>query len=205
MTGRDSRGRRPLGAGVARTLSDRARAQRQQSGATDGSSGSAANATPGVFDALRDALGQLSGIVRAAAASSEPSASHGEQSFTLGGREGRIVFGVSLRHGLDGIAHELFGHVAEGGVTPDTAAPRQPIIDVFTESDRIVIVAELPGVAAEGVRCTIEDQELLIEASGAVRYRKRVVLPEPVDGASMTQSCRNGILEVVLRRAGGGP
>ena len=116
----------------------------------------------------------------------------GEKRLDIGGRDGRMVFGYSIRT-ADGRA-EAFGHV------PETAA-RQPIVDVIEEADAILVIAEMPGVAAEDVTARVEDGALLLETPGPAAWRKRVALPGPVLPAGMTVAARNGIVEIRLLRA----
>ncbi len=131
----------------------------------------------------------------------------GELPFSLGGKQGRAVFGYTLRTGLNGVRAEPFGDAlpvgAAGGTAPSgtPAAPRAPIVDIFEEDDEIRVVAELPGVATADIICTLDGASLHIATRGAVQYRKTIDLPGPVDFASLRQSCHNGILEVRLRRA----
>ena len=116
----------------------------------------------------------------------------GEKRLDIGGRDGRMVFGYSIRT-ADGRA-EAFGHV------PETAM-RQPIVDVIEEADAILVIAEMPGVAAEDVTARVEDGALLVETPGPAAWRKRVALPGPVLAAGMTVAARNGIVEIRLPRA----
>jgi HSP20 family protein len=187
------RTRRPGGIGrmpgIARTLSDRARPSRDPQADIDAAEAAAAQlGLGGLFGTLREAverLGQASG--------------GGEKTIDVGGREGRMVFGYSVRMGLDGAA-EPFGNVADNGRAPDAAAPRQPIIDVYADGADIVVVAELPGIGEADVSVALEDAALLIAAAG---WRKRVDLPAAVAPDSLRRSCRNGILEVRLARLRG--
>lgn len=134
--------------------------------------------------------------------------------FTVGGRPGRVVFGYSIRTGLDGGEAEPFGDLSPASQSPASQSPasqapasqspepaaRAPIVDVFVEGASVCVIAELPGAADADIRCTLDGCSLLIEASGNIRYRKTVTLPGPVDAASLTRSCQNGILEVRLIR-----
>jgi HSP20 family protein len=182
---------RPRRPGIARTLSERARAKADAPAAE-----SAPTGLGGLLDGLREMAEKLG---RMASEAGGDTAS-GEREIDLGGG-GRMVFGYSLRTGLDAARAEPFGHVPERGAkpTPDTA--RQPIVDVFEEAESIVVVAEIPGASESGIACRMEGGDLLIEASGARSYRKRLTLPGAVDPASLRSSLRNGILEITLRRA----
>jgi len=135
----------------------------------------------GLLDGLRQIAEGLQGF-----------SEQGEKRLDIGGREGRMVFGYSIRT-ADGRA-EAFGHVPE-------AAARQPIVDVIEEADAILVIAEMPGVAAEDVTARIEDGALLLETPGPAAWRKRVALPGPVVAAGMTLAARNGIVEIRLPRS----
>ncbi len=132
----------------------------------------------------------------------------GEVPLAIGGKEGRAVFGYTVRMGLDGLRAEAFGdeppasrrNAASPPAAPPGPAARAPIVDVFEEGDEIRIVAELPGVAAEEVSCTLHGGSLHICTAGPQIYAKSLKLPHPVDPTSLVQGCRNGILEVRLRR-----
>jgi HSP20 family protein len=184
------RTRRPGGIGrmpgIARTLSDRARSSRDPQDDLNAAEAAATQlGLGGLFATLRETmerLGQASG--------------GSEKTVEIGGREGRMVFGYSVRMGLDDAA-EPFGNVADNGRAPDATAPRQPIIDVYADGADVVVVAELPGVAEADVSVTLEGAALLIFAAG---WHKRVKLPAVVIPDSLRHSCRNGILEVRLAR-----
>jgi HSP20 family protein len=128
---------------------------------------------------------------------------HGEMPLNLGGKQGRAVFGYTLRMGLDGVRAERFGDAVPAAGQPQQrgAAPRAPIIDIFEDAEDVRIVAELPGVDVTEITCTLNGSKLCIATRGAVRYEKTVELPAPVAPDSLRQSCLNGILEVRLRRA----
>lgn len=170
--------------GVARTMSERARSPE---------TGAAAIDPTGLLDRLRDALGQFSTLAVAS----------GTHDVDIGGRPGRLVFGVSVRGLQDeqGMRAETFGHVPRPGASHNAAAPREPLVDVFVEQSGIVVVAELPGVAPEDVTCRVDGAELVIDATGAVRFHRRVPLPEPVEPGSLRVTCRNGMFEALLDRA----
>lgn len=187
--------RRPrlAGGGIARMLSERARAGT----AAPDSDAAAAEPLSGLMDGLKRLAEAL------AQASAAPQAGQGERAVEIGGREGRMVFGYSVRMGLDGAKAEPFGHVApRAQATPAAAAARTPITDLFEEAEAIVVVAELPGAAEPDIALAVEDGALAIAVAGAHPYAARIALPGPVDAAGLSRSLRNGILEVRLPRAG---
>ena len=175
---------------VARSLSERARAPQGDSATGAAAIDAAETAVSGLgiglgglFAALREAAGKLG---------------EASKTFDVGGQDGRVVFGYSVRT-LDGGA-EPFGNLAPDGRAPDAAAPRQPIIDVHADGADIVVIAELPGVDEAGVAVALDGDALLITAPG---WRKRLDLPAAVRPDSLRHTCRNGILDVRLARRDG--
>lgn len=109
-----------------------------------------------------------------------------------------------------------------------------PCLDLFEESDRYVIRAELPGMAAEDVSVEMLGQTLSIrgfkaepvrtgekptadgarESTAACRklrgecrygsFARKMELPGPVNEAGVSATCRNGVLEVSIPKAQSG-
>ncbi len=189
---------------VSRRLSERAReAGGQQTPETIASLGGTAGDFLG---ALKDVFEQMTQAVAkiVPAEPGEGGAHHqGDAPFSIGGKTGRMVFGYNMRMGLDGLKAEPFGDIPRGAPAkgaPAGPAARAPIVDVFEEPETIRVVAELPGVAAEDVVCTLQGASLRIATRGATQYDKTITLPSGFDPASLSQTCRNGILEVCLAR-----
>ncbi len=69
------------------------------------------------------------------------------------------------------------------------------------------MVADVPGVGLEDLDVTLDGRTLSISTRPKARrqYRKEVQLPADVDAASLSKSCRNGVLEVTLRKKDAGP
>jgi HSP20 family molecular chaperone IbpA len=202
------RRRSPLAAGgIARAMADRARAAGVPS-AEPFSPELIATRLRDVYDHFATAFaGALDGGANQAPADA---VSHSFE-LPLGpdGKSGRAVFGYTVRVGLDGLRAEPFGDsppvrkAPAGSAAPAGAAARAPITDVFEEEGAIRVIAELPGVTADAVRCAVQGQTLRIETTGRPGFAKSVDLPAPVDPASLTQTCRNGILDVRLTKAAG--
>jgi HSP20 family molecular chaperone IbpA len=184
--------------GIARALAARARA----AAAADDTRGDLAQRLRAVFDQLGAAVGAL------AAQDDGAVSQQGEIPVQLGGKAGRMVFGYTVRMGLDGLRAEPFGDTpappprdTASARTPAAPAPRAPITDLFEEPDGLRVVVELPGVASEDIDCALRGQTLEIVTRGPHRYAKSIALPAPADAASLTHACRNGILEVRLHLA----
>jgi len=153
---------------------------------------------------LKDVFDQMA---QTATKMSESASQHGDVPISIGGKSGRMVFGYTMRMGLDGLQAEPFGDMPAKAARPGSRAsaqrpaPRAPIVDVFEEADAIRVVAELPGVAAEDVVCSLDGLRLHIESHGGHVYARTIELPGPVDASTLVHSCRNGILEISVARA----
>ena len=164
---------RPMGIGrlpgIARSLSERARASQPESGDRCGryrcrQGRCDRGARPG-----RAVLGAARGV---AAQLGEESRSDSRSA----ARTGAWCSVTAFAPASSGSA-EPFGNIAPDGRAPDAAAPRQPIIDVHADGTDIVVIAELPGVDAAEVAVEVQEGALLIAAPG---WRKRLDLPGAV-------------------------
>ncbi|MDD5271145.1 MAG: Hsp20/alpha crystallin family protein [Methylovulum sp.] len=123
---------------------------------------------------------------------------------TRSGKEAKAVYGFSMKMGLNDNEEprvEPFGNVRRNEQTGETTVQEvsEPLVDVIEESDHVLVLAEMPGVADEDVRLELNGDVLTLHAErGSKKYHKEIVLPRPFASAAMTQSCHNGILEVKL-------
>ncbi len=118
-----------------------------------------------------------------------------------GGKEVKGVYGFSVKVGLgdEGVKVEPFGNIARDEQTDEAVVreTREPIVDVFEESDHILVVAEMPGIGPDDLRIEVKDDILTLSAEkGTKRYRKEILLPRAVQLDKTTISCNNGIVEV---------
>ncbi len=126
------------------------------------------------------------------------------------GKEGGIqgVYGFTIRSGLGGeqsggVKVEPFGNVQKDETTGRATVREvmEPPVDVFEEPDHVLVVAEMPGVGPDDVHVDLKDDILTISAGrGPKKYRKEILLPSSFAAEAMTQTCRNGILEIKLAR-----
>lgn len=96
-----------------------------------------------------------------------------------------------------------------------------PAVDIYETSDRVVVMADLPGVEREDIELRIESNTLIL--SGERRMKKNVdednyhrverghgtfhrsfTLPTTIDQDRIRAEHRNGILEVSLPKTEGG-
>lgn len=119
------------------------------------------------------------------------------------GEEAKGVFGFTVKTGLGGTPTvERFGNIRETETGPVVEEVREPIIDVMEEKDKVIVIAELPGVSDKEIKVSVHDDILVIEASNKDRgYAKEVLLPYAVDASEVKRSYKNGILKVTLSRA----
>jgi HSP20 family molecular chaperone IbpA len=191
MPPRKPRGPGLAGGGIARQLSERARAAAGEK-ATPADLGARLGAA---FDSLTAMLENLG------AAEAGQITRNFDLPLGPDGKSGRAVFGYTIRSGLDGLRAERFGHTPQAGPTLQKAAsppPRAPITDLFEEAGTLRIIAELPGAAPQDVNCATDGQTLTIETTAEPRYAKTLALPKPVLPASLSHNITNGILEVRL-------
>ena len=162
-----------------------------------------------VSEAFDGILGGLSEIVsRLGEIAEGGEAIKREGQFTVepprpGGRVVKGVYGVSIKTGVGGAGPKVdpFGNIRRDKVTGQAVVEevREPIVDVFDEDGHVLIVAEMPGVAAGDIHLDVRDDILTITAqNGDKKYRKEILLPAPIDAKkeSVSLSCKNGIVEI---------
>jgi len=96
---------------------------------------------------------------------------------------------------------EQFGNIKATERGAVVAEVREPIVDVFDEGEKLIVLTELPGVEENDVHFEVKDDivSLFAEAKDR-RYSKEILLPSPVDADSVESCYRNGILEIKLRK-----
>lgn len=117
------------------------------------------------------------------------------------------VYGFSVKSGLGekGVKIEPFGNIRrdEEGKLVAVHEIREPMVDVFDEPGRLLVVAEVPGIEEENVQLEVHDDILVISTEkGEHKYRKEVLLPASFSSDKMSFSCRNGILKIQLIKEG---
>lgn len=123
-----------------------------------------------------------------------------------------------LRGELNRWFDEMFGRLPER-VSTVRGEEWAPTMDVLTRDGNLVIKAELPGVRAEDVDITLQDNVLTIsgerkseeeEQRGGYYVRERrygsfrrsMALPEGVDESKIHARFKDGVLEVTVEGAG---
>lgn len=118
------------------------------------------------------------------------------------GKEFKGVYGFNVKVGAGGEEPKVepFGNIKvdrkarEGVVVREV---REPAVDLFEESDHVLIVAEMPGAGASDVKLEVHDDVLILTAEGGdKKYRKEILLPKPCPRERMSLSCNNGIVRI---------
>jgi len=78
----------------------------------------------------------------------------------------------------------------------------EPLIDVLEDKDEIVVVAECAGFERENLRIHVKNQRLTLSAEALDhKYCKSLNLPKRVIPNTLRTTCKNGVLEIRLRKA----
>jgi HSP20 family protein len=90
--------------------------------------------------------------------------------------------------------------------SPAPSEVAEPPVDVFDEPQQVTVVADIPGVSLEDLDLKLQGNTLSISTKGKAwrSYRKEVRLQGELEPGSMKATCRNGVLEVRLRKRGTG-
>lgn len=99
--------------------------------------------------------------------------------------------------------------------TDSTVADWAPAVDIFEDSDRYVLRADVPGVDASAIEVTMNDGALTLSGErkeqrkeeneryrrierSTGRFLRRFTLPDTADAEGISASSANGVLEVVI-------
>jgi HSP20 family protein len=116
-------------------------------------------------------------------------------------RGAKGVYGFSIRTLAGKPVIESFGNIRETARGPVVEEVREPMVDVFDEKDRILVIAELPGVSESEIKIEVAGDILNLTASDRDRkYAREVLLPGRVKPDSVKTSYKNGILEITLEK-----
>ncbi|MEI7706749.1 MAG: Hsp20/alpha crystallin family protein [Chlorobium sp.] len=135
-----------------------------------------------------------------------------EQSGTVN-REGEInldhlkqgmkgVYGFTIKSAIGGTPKvETFGNIVKTPQGPKVNEEREPITDIFDESDEVVIIAEMPGIEETDIVIDLHDDILEISTKNAKKsYRKELLLPIKAVDNTCQQKYTNGILEIRIKK-----
>jgi HSP20 family protein len=112
------------------------------------------------------------------------------------------VYGFTIKTAIGNIPKvETFGNIIKTPEGPKVNEEREPIVDIFDESDEVVIIAEMPGVEDSDIIIDIKEDILAISTKNLKKsYRKEILLPLSSDNNSIIRRYTNGILEIKLKK-----
>jgi HSP20 family protein len=121
----------------------------------------------------------------------------------LGSQDDKLkgVYGLRMKVGLGGDAVDIepFGNVKLDRKSRHAVVHevREPLFDIIEEKDRILVIAEMPGISSDDISVSVDGDVMNVEASHRDRkYRKEIVLPKPVVRSRIKVVCNNGIVEI---------
>ena len=91
-----------------------------------------------------------------------------------------------------------------------------PAVDIFESENEVTVIAEMPGVIADGMEVTLEDDVLTMRGTRETKipagrvllqeyepgnYQRRFTVAETIDQEHIKASMHNGMLRVTLPKA----
>ncbi len=112
------------------------------------------------------------------------------------------VYGFTIKSAVGGAPKvETFGNIVKTAQGPKVNEEREPITDVFDESDEVVVIAEMPGIEEADIFIDLKDDILEISTKNLKKsYRKELLLPIKPQKNSLQQKYTNGILEIRIKK-----
>lgn len=111
------------------------------------------------------------------------------------------VYGVHIRAAQGGPVFEQFGNIGKGHGARLLNDEREPLVDMFEETDQITIVAEIPGASEDSIEISTKGDSLTLTAAAKDRkYNKELKLPFELAETPLRRSYINGIFSVVYQR-----
>lgn len=156
----------------------------------------------GLLDGMANLIGRLSEL-----------AEKGEQlkrNGTVEGMGDKPVsgsYGFSVKFGPGGQRSDEFKVApvarpqSERSTPPAKPQPetREPHVDVFGESDHLLVVAEMPGVSVEDVQLDFSDASMMLTGKSArVHFAKQIELGRSFSPENIEISVNNGVVEIKL-------
>ena len=154
-------------------------------------------------ESLKDSLGRLRDSLKEAGGKEALSDDEWRQG-------GASITGHIRTRGLLGERDFHLGTLGRPGSEkrgPPSSEPSEliePPVDVFEEGEQVTIVADIPGASLEDIELRIDGDMLYLSTKKTARrrYMKELRLGPDVEPASLQSQCRNGVLEVRLRKRG---
>jgi HSP20 family protein len=119
------------------------------------------------------------------------------------GFKGPFMYGFNVNLGPNGPKFDSFGNIkSKKGEKPKVEPTREPLVEINEESDKIIVIAEMPGVTKEDVEIKTTSRSLTISTKPNFgrTYYKEVELPSAINSDYAKASLRNGILCIKLKK-----
>jgi len=113
------------------------------------------------------------------------------------------VYGFTIKSATGGgrPTVETFGNIKKTAEGPKVEEEREPMTDLFDETDEMVIIAEMPGIEESDVKIDLKGDILDISAErNSRKYHKELLLPSKFDKEQMKMKYNNGILEIRIKK-----
>lgn len=159
----------------------------------------------GSLGGLTDGLANLLGKLGELAEKGEQLKRSGEFQSTSGkGMKGSYGFSMRFGAGDDGKSVTKVEPFQKQGTASAPSKPkvedREPQVDLFSEAEHLLIIAEMPGIAREGIQLDFSGNTLTLSGSSPrVRFSKQIELPREVAQEEVELSINNGVVEVRLK------
>jgi HSP20 family molecular chaperone IbpA len=106
-----------------------------------------------------------------------------------------LLTGYRVTFASDGLQNESLGLQMDAEFQGSENI--EPEVQRF--DDKVVVIAEMPGITDSNLNLSVRGQQLIIDASGEERVNHTIAtLPVDVDKASMKYTLKNGVLEVTF-------
>jgi len=77
-----------------------------------------------------------------------------------------------------------------------------PLVDVYENAEEVLIVADVPGVSAEGIDINLEQESLTLTARGdGIEYVRTFHVPPAIDPDRIVAHTRHGTLLIQLPKS----
>lgn len=119
-----------------------------------------------------------------------------------------FMYGFNVNIGPDGKPRiDSFGNIKSKPYSRRSKVKvdpiREPLVEINEESDKLVVIAEMPGVTKADVELKATGRSLTISTksnSFGRKYYKEIELPTAINSDLAKASLRNGILSVKLKK-----
>jgi HSP20 family protein len=158
---------------------------------------------PGPFTSLVRGIGNLIDLV--ASMDDEKSEERREGEITDPSGRLKAAFKFSIKSALtdEALEFESPSRVKEKPARskPTVEEEVQPLVDVFDEGDHVLLIIELPAVEEKNIHIEVNGDILAFTAASKYRkYAGEVVLPDDIDGSTVTSKYKNSVLEIRMNK-----